>query len=77
MVYAAIHLLLALLLFRKPHGIFRNARYGPLARDLNPVCEEFNCAIARDIHVSILGFRAVETAKACGIFYCSETNTRN
>mmetsp|Transcript_26279 Transcript_26279/g.47732 ORF Transcript_26279/g.47732 Transcript_26279/m.47732 type:complete len:239 (-) Transcript_26279:329-1045(-) len=64
MVYDAIHLLLVLLLFHKPHCIFRHARHGPLASNFNPICEEFDGAIACDIHVSVLGFRAVETAKA-------------
>jgi len=77
MVYDAIHLLLALLLFHKPRDVFRHARHGPLACNLNPICEEFDGAIACDIHVSVLGFRAVETAKACGMFYCSETNIRS
>ena len=52
---AAIHLLLLLpSLLLQPRHVLRCARDRPLACDLDPVCEVFDGAIARDVHVSVL-----------------------
>ena len=51
------------LLLRQPHDVLRHGRRWPLARDFDPIREEFYRAVAGDVHVAVFGFRAVETAK--------------
>ena len=59
-----IHDIVLSLLLRQPHDVLRHGR--PAARDFDPIREEFDRAIAGDVHVAVFGFRAVETAKTFG-----------
>jgi hypothetical protein len=54
------------LLLRQPRDVLRHGRCRLLARDFDPVREEFYRAIAGDVHVAVFGFLAVEAAETSG-----------
>jgi hypothetical protein len=51
-----IHDGVLLLLLYQPHDVLRHGRCRSLARDFDPVCEEFYCTVAGDVYVAVFGF---------------------
>ena len=62
-----IHNSVLLLLLCQPRYVLRHARRGPLACDFDPICKELDGTVTGDIHVTVFGFRAVETTETCGV----------
>lgn len=62
-----IHNSVLLLLLCQPRYVLRHARRRPLACDFDPVRKELDGTVTGDIHVTVFGFRPVETTETCGV----------